>query len=111
MMFVQVCFICSVLFMAWCMSSLLTKTGHGLVLQEGFAAPSDHLGRRLMATVGDNETEFEKNCTEPDVQSHIACTLFDIRQRAAEVKTSLLPSSVFLGEEVSGDEQTSYMCL
>ncbi|KAI7804152.1 putative sodium/potassium/calcium exchanger 4 [Triplophysa rosa] len=64
MLFVQVCFICSVLFMAWCMSALLTKTGHGLVLQEGFAAPSDHLGRRLMATVGDNETEL-KNCTEP----------------------------------------------
>ncbi|XP_057199838.1 sodium/potassium/calcium exchanger 4a isoform X1 [Triplophysa rosa] len=66
MLFVQVCFICSVLFMAWCMSALLTKTGHGLVLQEGFAAPSDHLGRRLMATVGDNETEL-KNCTEPAV--------------------------------------------
>lgn len=43
----------------------ISSLGHGLVLQEGFAAPSDHLGRRLMATVGDNETEFEKNCTEP----------------------------------------------
>lgn len=39
-------------------------TGHGLVMQEGIAAPSDRLGRRLMATVGDNETE-EKNCTAP----------------------------------------------
>lgn len=27
MLFVQVCFICSVLFMAWCMSALLTKAG------------------------------------------------------------------------------------
>lgn len=27
MLFVQVCFICSVLFLAWCMSALLTKTG------------------------------------------------------------------------------------
>ncbi|ROL18758.1 hypothetical protein DPX16_7069 [Anabarilius grahami] len=27
MLFVQVCFICSVLFVAWCMSVLLTKTG------------------------------------------------------------------------------------
>ncbi|XP_056333009.1 sodium/potassium/calcium exchanger 4a [Danio aesculapii] len=66
MLFVQVCFICSVLFVAWCMSALLTKTGHGLVMQEGFAAPSDRLGRRLMATVGDNETE-DKNCTAPAI--------------------------------------------
>lgn len=66
MLFVQVCFICSVLFVAWCMSALLTKTGHGLVMQEGIAAPSDRLGRRLMATVGDNETE-EKNCTAPAI--------------------------------------------
>uniref|UniRef100_A0A671QJ11 Sodium/potassium/calcium exchanger 4-like n=1 Tax=Sinocyclocheilus anshuiensis TaxID=1608454 RepID=A0A671QJ11_9TELE len=65
MLFAQVCFICSVLFLAWCMSALLTKTGHGLVLQEGFAVPRDHLGRRLMATAGDNETE--KNCTEPAI--------------------------------------------
>lgn len=27
MLFVQVCFLCSVLFMAWSMSALLTKTG------------------------------------------------------------------------------------
>lgn len=27
MLFVQVCFICSVLFVAWSMSALLTKTG------------------------------------------------------------------------------------
>lgn len=66
MLFVQVCFICSVLFLAWCMSALLTKTGHGLVLQESFAAPRDHLGRRLMAIAGDNETE-EKNCTKPAI--------------------------------------------
>ncbi len=43
-----------------CVSSL---TGHGMVFQEGFAVPRDHLGRRLMAVAGDNETE--KNCTEP----------------------------------------------
>jgi len=34
------------------------------VIQEGFAAQRDHLGRRLMAIAGDNETE-EKNCTRP----------------------------------------------
>ncbi|XP_067223743.1 sodium/potassium/calcium exchanger 4a isoform X2 [Chanodichthys erythropterus] len=66
MLFVQVCFICSVLFAAWCMSVLLTKTGHGLVLQEGFAVPRDHMGRRLMAIAGDNETD-EKNCTQPAI--------------------------------------------
>lgn len=27
MLFVQVCFVCSVLFVAWSMSALLTKTG------------------------------------------------------------------------------------
>ncbi|XP_052010189.1 sodium/potassium/calcium exchanger 4-like isoform X1 [Xyrauchen texanus] len=79
MLFVQVCFICSVLSVTWCMSALLTKTGHGLVLQEGFDAPKDHLGRRLLATVGDNETE-EKNCTEPAIHEFPE-DVFSNRQR------------------------------
>ncbi|XP_042630247.1 sodium/potassium/calcium exchanger 4-like isoform X1 [Cyprinus carpio] len=79
MLFAQVCFICSILFLAWCMSALLTKTGHGLVLQEGFAVPRDHLGRRLMATAGDNETE--KNCTEPAIHEFPE-DIFTKRQRA-----------------------------
>ncbi|XP_073720991.1 sodium/potassium/calcium exchanger 4-like isoform X1 [Misgurnus anguillicaudatus] len=66
MLFVQVCFICSVLCVAWCMSALLTKTGHGLVLEEEFAEPRDYWGRKLLAAAGDNETE-EKNCTEPAI--------------------------------------------
>ncbi|XP_061102887.1 sodium/potassium/calcium exchanger 4a [Conger conger] len=66
MLFVQVCFICSVLFMAWCMSALLTKTGHGLTMEEGHNAQAQW-GRRLMATAGDNETAVEKNCTEPAI--------------------------------------------
>ncbi|XP_026141722.1 sodium/potassium/calcium exchanger 4a isoform X2 [Carassius auratus] len=78
MLFVQVCFISSFLFLAWCMSALLTKTGHGLVLQEGFDVPRDHLGRRLMATVGDNETE--KNCTEPAIHEFPE-DIFTNRQR------------------------------
>ncbi|XP_050989929.1 sodium/potassium/calcium exchanger 4a isoform X2 [Labeo rohita] len=78
MLFVQVCFICSVLFLAWCMSALLTKTGHGLVLQEGFAVPSDHLGRKLMAATGDNETE--KNCTGPAIHE-FPKDIFTNRQR------------------------------
>ncbi|KAM4600791.1 sodium/potassium/calcium exchanger 4 [Polymixia lowei] len=64
MLFVQVCFICSVLFVAWSMSALLTKTGHGMVVE---GHPYHHQwGRRLMASAADNETE-EKNCTEPAV--------------------------------------------
>ncbi|KAI1897832.1 hypothetical protein AGOR_G00087330 [Albula goreensis] len=64
MLFVQVCFICSVLFIAWCMSALLTKTGHGMIM-EGNPGPHGHWGRRLMAEISDNDTE--KNCTEPAI--------------------------------------------
>uniref|UniRef100_A0A673YS17 Solute carrier family 24 member 4a n=1 Tax=Salmo trutta TaxID=8032 RepID=A0A673YS17_SALTR len=66
MLFVQVCFICSILCLAWCMSALLTKTGHSLVLEQGLADTSDRLGRRLMALDGDNNT-LDKNCTEPAI--------------------------------------------
>ncbi|XP_071760452.1 sodium/potassium/calcium exchanger 4 isoform X2 [Centroberyx gerrardi] len=64
MLFVQVCFICSVLFVAWSMSALLTKTGHGMLV-EGHP-DYEHWGRRLMASTPDNETEG-KNCTAPAV--------------------------------------------
>ncbi|XP_053192821.1 sodium/potassium/calcium exchanger 4 [Scomber japonicus] len=64
MLFVQVCFICSVLFVAWSMSALLTKTGHGMIVE---GHPSvEHWGRRLMASTLDNETE-QKNCSEPAI--------------------------------------------
>eukprot|EP00064_Thunnus_orientalis_P015359 superscaffoldBa00002835_g15411 len=63
MLFVQVCFICSVLFVAWSMSALLTKTGHGMIVE---GHPNhEHWGRRLMASAMDNETE--KNCSEPEL--------------------------------------------
>ncbi|KAM7367724.1 hypothetical protein PAMP_014004 [Pampus punctatissimus] len=64
MLFVQVCFICSVLFVAWSMSALLTKTGHGMTV-EGHP-DHEHWGRRLMASAPDNETE-QKNCSEPAI--------------------------------------------
>ncbi|XP_036942450.1 sodium/potassium/calcium exchanger 4 isoform X3 [Acanthopagrus latus] len=63
MLFVQVCFVCSVLFAAWSMSALLTKTGHGMIVE---GHPDEHWGRRLMASVPDNETEA-KNCSEPAI--------------------------------------------
>ncbi|XP_041661560.1 sodium/potassium/calcium exchanger 4 isoform X2 [Cheilinus undulatus] len=64
MLFVQVCFICSVLFVAWSMSALLTKTGHGMIV-EGHPDP-EHWGRRLMASASENETE-PKNCSTPAI--------------------------------------------
>ncbi|KAM6992014.1 sodium/potassium/calcium exchanger 4 isoform 1-T1 [Tautogolabrus adspersus] len=64
MLFVQVCFICSVLFVAWSMSALLTKTGHGMIV-EGYPDP-EHWGRRLMASALENETE-PKNCSSPAI--------------------------------------------
>ncbi|XP_031437021.1 sodium/potassium/calcium exchanger 4 [Clupea harengus] len=69
MLLVQVCFICSVLFMVWCMSALLTKAGHGMLVEGGHEVyHHDHWGRRLMASLPDgNETE-EKNCTEPAIR-------------------------------------------
>ncbi|XP_028253346.1 sodium/potassium/calcium exchanger 4 isoform X2 [Parambassis ranga] len=64
MLFVQVCFICSVLFVAWSMSALLTKTGHGMIVE---GQPDDeHWGRRLMASEPENGTE-RKNCSEPAI--------------------------------------------
>ncbi|XP_056872925.1 sodium/potassium/calcium exchanger 4 isoform X2 [Takifugu flavidus] len=63
MLLVQVCFVCSVLFVAWSMSALLTKTGHGMTV-EGHPAV-EQWGRRLMATSPDNETL--KNCSEPAI--------------------------------------------
>ncbi|KAG7461140.1 hypothetical protein MATL_G00206830 [Megalops atlanticus] len=78
MLFVQVCFICSVLFMAWCMSALLTKTGHGMTLEESPWARG-HWGRRLMAMMSDNDTE-ERNCTEPAIHE-FPDDLFSNRER------------------------------
>ncbi|XP_063080147.1 sodium/potassium/calcium exchanger 4a [Engraulis encrasicolus] len=80
MLLVQVCFICGVLTLAWTMSAVLTKTGHGMVSQEAALPPTDRLGRRLMATAGENETEA-KNCTEPAIHEFPE-DVFTIKQRA-----------------------------
>lgn len=50
MLFVQVCFICSVLFVAWSMSALLTKTGECVLgWMDGWMV----LEERSRATVGE----------------------------------------------------------
>ncbi|XP_048830809.1 sodium/potassium/calcium exchanger 4a isoform X1 [Brienomyrus brachyistius] len=77
MLFMQVCFICSVLFVAWCMSILMAKTGHGLLIEGGSRQP---WGRKLMAMMEDNDTEEAKNCTEPAIHEFPA-DLFTSRER------------------------------
>lgn len=51
MLFVQVCFVCSVLFVAWSMSALLTKTGECcwlvVLLGGGGGGDGRHCGRWL----------------------------------------------------------------
>ncbi|XP_037100454.1 sodium/potassium/calcium exchanger 4 isoform X1 [Syngnathus acus] len=65
MLFVQVCFICSALLVAWTMSALLTKTGHGMLMED--RPDSERWGRRLMASSSQNETE-PKNCSAPAIR-------------------------------------------
>ncbi|XP_077567624.1 sodium/potassium/calcium exchanger 4 isoform X2 [Stigmatopora nigra] len=64
MLFVQVCFICSALIVAWTMSALLTKAGHGMIMEDH--TNLQHSGRRLMAIGAENETE-PKNCSSPAI--------------------------------------------
>lgn len=66
MLFVQVCFVCSVLFVAWTMSVALSKTGHSMVLVEEEDADMERWGRRLMASDPDNDT-LPKNCSQPAI--------------------------------------------
>ncbi|XP_043074559.1 sodium/potassium/calcium exchanger 4 [Puntigrus tetrazona] len=66
MLLAQVCLVCSVLLVAWGMSSILTRTGHGMIAEETDAESQDHWGRRLMSSAADNVT-VEKNCTEPAI--------------------------------------------
>ncbi|XP_051954125.1 sodium/potassium/calcium exchanger 4-like [Xyrauchen texanus] len=65
MLLAQVSVVCGVLLVAWGMSAVLTNTGHGMIV-EGPTESFNHLGRRLMSSTSDNETE-EKNCTEPAI--------------------------------------------
>ncbi|XP_076834929.1 sodium/potassium/calcium exchanger 4a isoform X2 [Brachyhypopomus gauderio] len=64
MLLVQVCVMCGVLFVAWCVSVLLTSAGHGVVLHGASVSPTDHLGRRLMVIEEENGTQ---NCTDPAI--------------------------------------------
>uniref|UniRef100_A0A8C1VC17 Solute carrier family 24 member 4b n=1 Tax=Cyprinus carpio TaxID=7962 RepID=A0A8C1VC17_CYPCA len=67
MLLAQVCLVCSVLLVAWGMSSILTRTGHGMIVEEWHMESHDHWGRRLMSSMPDNATEV-KNCTEPAIR-------------------------------------------
>ncbi|XP_059368052.1 sodium/potassium/calcium exchanger 4 isoform X1 [Carassius carassius] len=66
MLLAQVCLVCSLLLVAWGMSSILTRTGHGMIVEESDIESHDHWGRRLMSSTAANVTE-EKNCTEPAI--------------------------------------------
>uniref|UniRef100_A0A8C2CBZ2 Solute carrier family 24 member 4b n=1 Tax=Cyprinus carpio TaxID=7962 RepID=A0A8C2CBZ2_CYPCA len=66
MLLAQVCLVCSVLLVAWGMSSILTRTGHGMIVEESDMESHDHWGRRLMSSTADNVSK-EKNCTEPAI--------------------------------------------
>ncbi|GAA6102150.1 sodium/potassium/calcium exchanger 4 [Tachysurus ichikawai] len=57
--------LCSMLLGVWSMSELLTQAGHGMIIDGGINVDA-HWGRKLMATVQNNET-LKKNCTEPAV--------------------------------------------
>ncbi|XP_075893845.1 sodium/potassium/calcium exchanger 4 isoform X2 [Nelusetta ayraudi] len=102
MLFVQVCFVCSVLFVAWSMSALLTKTGHGMTV-EGRPVV-DRWGRRLMATSQDNETQ-EKNCSEPAIHE-FPDDLFTSQERksGAVVLHILAALYMFLALAITCDE-------
>ncbi|XP_072302361.1 sodium/potassium/calcium exchanger 4 isoform X2 [Eucyclogobius newberryi] len=65
-LFVQVCFVCSVLFVAWSMSVVLTKTGHSMVVVEEGDPEVERWGRRLMASELENDT-LSKNCSQPAI--------------------------------------------
>ncbi|KAL3052307.1 hypothetical protein OYC64_004957 [Pagothenia borchgrevinki] len=102
MLFVQVCFICSALFLAWGMSALLTKTGHGMIVE---GHPNlEHWGRRLMASVPDNETE-QKNCSAPAVHE-FPSDLFttDERRKGAIALHILAALYMFLALAIVCDE-------
>lgn len=45
---------------------LFSVAGHGMIVE---GHPDEHWGRRLMASVPDNETEA-KNCSEPGMLSY-----------------------------------------
>ncbi|TWW68774.1 hypothetical protein D4764_19G0005720 [Takifugu flavidus] len=95
MLLVQVCFVCSVLFVAWSMSALLTKTGHGMTV-EGHPAV-EQWGRRLMATSPDNETL--KNCSEPASFSREGATVV-AASMLLEMETDVSPGDLPLSDRM-----------
>ncbi|XP_058843525.1 sodium/potassium/calcium exchanger 4-like isoform X2 [Acipenser ruthenus] len=68
MLFLQVCIICSILFIAWSMSTLLSKMGLDTPAVERQTASEQWGNRKLMAMDMENETLLTKNCTEPAIR-------------------------------------------
>ncbi|XP_069017827.1 sodium/potassium/calcium exchanger 4 isoform X2 [Embiotoca jacksoni] len=102
MLFVQVCFICSVFFVAWGMSALLTKTGHGMVA-EGHP-DYERWGRRLMASVLENET-VEKNCSEPAIREFPTDVFTNAERKSGAVALHIVATLyMFLALAITCDE-------
>ncbi|XP_067338521.1 sodium/potassium/calcium exchanger 4 isoform X3 [Channa argus] len=102
MLFVQVCFICSVLFVAWTMSALLTKTGHGMIV-EGHP-DLEHWGRRLMASEPDNETEA-KNCSAPAIHEFPSDLFTNDERKSGAIMLHIVAALyMFLALAVTCDE-------
>ncbi|XP_035000594.1 sodium/potassium/calcium exchanger 4 isoform X2 [Hippoglossus stenolepis] len=102
MLFVQVCFICSVLFVAWSMSALLTKTGHGMLVEGQPTA--EYWGRRLMASVPDNETE-PRNCSEPAIHEFPGDLFTNAERKSGAVMLHIVATLyMFLALAITCDE-------
>ncbi|XP_041430821.1 sodium/potassium/calcium exchanger 4 isoform X2 [Xenopus laevis] len=72
----QGAFICSLLFVVWCISRLLQSTGGGMFMRQEKLV-SDWRNRKLLAS--DNGTQ-DKNCTEPAI-NEFPDDLFSIKER------------------------------
>ncbi|XP_076011183.1 sodium/potassium/calcium exchanger 4 [Genypterus blacodes] len=102
MLFIQVCFICSVLFVAWSMSAVLSKTGHAMLV-EGHP-DQEHWGRRLMATAFENETEA-KNCSEPAIHEFPGDFFSNNERKSGAVLLHILAALyMFLALAITCDE-------
>ncbi|XP_044515934.1 sodium/potassium/calcium exchanger 4 [Gracilinanus agilis] len=74
----QVGFICGVLSLVWCATSVLTSLGHETASKDKHKLPEVWRNRRLMASV--NGTQAAKNCTDPAIHE-FPTDLFSNKER------------------------------